>query len=121
MSLIDGCIDMKFPGKKLPGLRPEPPGKEAYILKSLPSWALWGSLFIVEPSIFARFFEWNTDFIDKQLTLISIDIGVIAVLILYWTVLFTLGVGAAIVKVMKGSAYVADAYPLIDSERPDIR
>ena len=42
----------------------------------------------------------------------------VAVLILYWTVLFTLGIAAAIVKVMKGNAYQADSYPLQDSERP---
>jgi len=75
-------------------------------------------LFIVEPSIFARLFEWNTQVVNEELMLISIDIGVIALLILYWTVLFTLGIAAAIIKVMKGYAYQADSYPLQDAERP---
>ena len=91
---------------------------ETRILKSLARWALWGSLFIIEPSIFARLFDWNSQVIDVELTLTSIDIGVVAVLILYWTVLFTVGLGAAIVKVMKGHVYLADSYPLQDSERP---
>lgn len=109
---------MGFPGVKLPAPRPEPPGLEARILKAMFGWFCWGSLFIVEPSIFARIFDWNSQHINVELTLISIDIGVIAVLILYWTVLFTLGIGATIVKVMKGHAYQADAYPLQDAERP---
>ena len=93
---------------------------ETQILKSLLRWSLWGSLFIVEPSIFARVFEWNSRIIDVQLTVTSIDIGVAAVLILYWTVLFTIGIGATIVKVMKGNVYQADSYPLQDSERPHL-
>ena len=109
---------MQFPGIKLPVPRPEPPGLEAHILKSMFSWFCWGTFFIVEPSIFARFFDWNSKTINIEQTLISIDIGVVAVLILYWTILFTLGIGAAIVKVMKGNAYQADSYPLQDSERP---
>lgn len=109
---------MRFPGRKLTAPRPEPPGFETRILKSLARWFLWGSLFIIEPSIFARLVDWNRRFIDVELTLTGIDIGVIAVLLLYWTVLFTVGIGAAIIKVMKGHVYLADSYPLQDSERP---
>ena len=122
MNSTDVCTkmrsQMRFPGRKLSAPRPEPPGVETRILKSLARWTLWGSLFIVEPSIFARLFDWNSRIIDVELTLTSIDIGVVAVLILYWTVLFTVGLGAVIVKVMKGHVYLADSYPLQDSERP---
>lgn len=109
---------MRFPGIKLPFPRPEPPGLETLILKSLIRWLCWGSLFIIEPSVFARLVDWNSKIINVEQTLISIDVGVVAVLILYWTVLFTLAIAAAIVKVMKGNAYQADSYPLQDSERP---
>lgn len=112
-----GC-EMLFPGVKLPAPRPEPPGLETRILRSLFAWLCWGSLFIVEPSLFARLFEWNGNHINVEKTLTSIDIGVVAVLILYWTILFTLGICAGIIKVIKGHAYQADSYPLQDSERP---
>lgn len=111
---------MSFPGTKLPVPRPEPPGLEAHIWRSLARWAFWGTLIILEPSLFARLFDWNTMVIDVPLTLTSIDIGVTAVLILYWTVLFTVAIGTVIVKVMKGHQYVADTYPLQDSERPQL-
>lgn len=109
---------MRFPGNKLPAPRPEPPGLESSILKSLLRWLFWGSLFIIEPSIFARLFDWNNNSINVEVTLISIDIGVAAVLMLYWTLLFTMAICAVIVKVVKGHAYEADSYPLQDAERP---
>lgn len=118
MSSIGVFTEMRFPGRKLSAPRPEPPGGETFILKSLARWGLWGSLFILEPSIFARLFDWNSREIDVPLTLTSIDIGVAAVMILYWTVLFTIGIGAVIIKVMKGHVYLADSYHLQDSERP---
>lgn len=105
-------------GTRLPGPRPEAPGRETRILRSLPWWWLWGSLFLVEPSIFSRLFQWNPRLIDIELTHISIDIAVIAILVFYWTALFTVAIVAVIVKVMKGHGYVADQYPLQDSERP---
>lgn len=62
--------------------------------------------------------DWNPANIDLELTITSIDIAVVATLVLYWTVLFTTGLAAVIIKVMKGYRYEADSYPLQDSERP---
>ena len=117
-SSISGFTKMLFPGKKLSSPRPEPPGFESRFLKSLPQSFLWGTLFILEPSIFARLMDWNPANIDLELTITSIDIAVVATLVLYWTVLFTTGLAAVIIKVMKGYRYEADSYPLQDSERP---
>ena len=44
-----------------------------------------------------------------------------SLVILHWTMLLTVGIAAFIVRVMKGPAHVADAYPLDDEgteERP---
>ena len=48
----------------------------------------------------------------------TIDIWVIGLVVLHWTVVLTVAIGAFIVMVMKGPAYVADAYPLVESDRP---
>lgn len=48
----------------------------------------------------------------------SADIMAIAAVVLHWTVMFTLAIGCFIVVVMKGHAYVADAYPLVDRDYP---
>ena len=42
----------------------------------------------------------------------------LGVVILHWTLVLTLAIGCAIVMLMKGPAYVADAYPLVESDRP---
>ncbi|MCK7495937.1 MAG: hypothetical protein MZW92_37010 [Comamonadaceae bacterium] len=51
--------------------------------------------------------------------IMTIDIYAIAVVVLHWTIVFTIAIAAFIVMVMKGPAYVADAYPLDDAEEPD--
>lgn len=47
-----------------------------------------------------------------------LDIYSIALVVLHWTVVLTLAIGAAIVWLMKGPAYVADAYALDEAENP---
>ena len=51
----------------------------------------------------------------------DVTILLIAVLATLWTAAFTLAIGCLIVVVMKGPAYVADAYELRDAESPDAR
>lgn len=48
-----------------------------------------------------------------------VDIYVFATILLYGTLVLTLTIGCFIVMVVKGPAYVADAYPLPDAEFPD--
>jgi len=58
----------------------------------------------------------------------TVDILAISIVVLHWTAVFTVAIASLIVMVMKGPAYVADAYPLAyvadaypleDSETPD--
>jgi hypothetical protein len=49
----------------------------------------------------------------------TVDIVAIRILVLHWTAVLTVAIAAFIVMVMKGPAYVADAYPVEDSETPD--
>lgn len=37
--------------------------------------------------------------------------GLAGVVVLHWTLVFTLAIGCVVVMIMKGPAYVADAYP----------
>ncbi len=48
----------------------------------------------------------------------TLHIGLISLMVLHWTVVLTVAIGAFIVLVMKGPAYVADAYPLEDADTP---
>lgn len=98
--------------KLLPPTRREPPGFEWFVLRSVPKLMVYGtSLFVIpltilqygiEPSSSSRLWE----------------LYFIAGLIFFWTMLFTAALCALIVYLMKGPAFVADAYYLEDSDLP---
>jgi len=106
------------PFTKLPGFEKAKAGLERKILRLIPRVFLVGTLLIFIPSLFARI--WSLDqapwMVGKLIT--TIDIYAFGLLSVLWTGLFTVGVGALTVMVMKGPAYVADAYPLPDADRP---
>ena len=47
-----------------------------------------------------------------------VEILAISLVVTGWTAVFTVAIGCAIVWIMKGPAYVADAYELIDADGP---
>jgi len=100
---------------RLPGFTTTPPGKERSVLRSLPKWLGLGSLLLVTPSLLVRFISGEH---ETQL-IMTTDIYVVSLIILHWTVVFTVAIAAFIVMAMKGPAYVADAYPLVEAETLD--
>jgi len=96
----------------LPGFRKSPPGLERVILRRLPSLWMGGTMALISVSMLARAWPWSGDTAAISTQLITLDIWLISLGILHWTVLLTVAIGAFIVMVMKGPAYVADAYPL---------
>ncbi|MDO9599982.1 MAG: hypothetical protein Q7J47_19885 [Azoarcus sp.] len=103
----------------LPGFRKTNPGRERKILRLLPKALLIGTLVLALPSVLARFYPWSGTAVDIASRITTIDIYGISLVILHWTIVFTVAIGAFIVLVMKGPAYVADAYPLEDADHPD--
>jgi len=106
------------PFTKLPGFKKSPAGLERKILRLIPKVFVAGTALIALPSLVTRL--WNMDqapwLIHKLIT--TVDIYAFGLLTVLWTALFTVGVGAVTVMVMKGPAYVADAYPLPDADKP---
>lgn len=98
--------------KRLAGQVPTLAGAERVVLRLLPRILLVGTLVLGLPS-----FVWRL-FAEVAPGLAMVDIYCVSLVVLHWTVVFTVGIGAFIVMVMKGPAYVADAYPLSDAERP---
>lgn len=103
---------------KLPGFVRTPPGKERTVLRNLPGIFFLGTLLLGLPSLLSRLF-----FADEAVTgsnlITTIDIYAIALVALHCTLVVTVAIAAFIIMVMKGPAYVADAYPLEESETPD--
>ncbi len=101
--------------------RRQPSGLEWVILKRLPKWLLAGTVIPLLMSVMVRLLplEGSSTEIVKQQT--GIDILAIAIGVTAWTAVFTVAIGCVIVVVMKGPAYVADAYKLRDANRPSSR
>lgn len=97
---------------RLPGFTRTPAGKERVVLRLLPKALLFGTLLLSLPSLVVRLIVSPED----ALAVTTTDIYVISLIILHWTVVFTVGLAAFIIMMMKGPAYVADAYPLQEAE-----
>ena len=103
---------------RLPGFVRSPPGVEREVLRRIPRLLVAGSLFLAVPSFAARVFGLVADSPLAATEIMRIDIFVIALLLFWWTLLPTLAIAAFIVMVMKGPAYVADPYPLVEVDPP---
>ncbi len=103
---------------KLPGFKTSAPGLEQRIWRRLPVILLWGTLLPLLLSGVNRLLApAATLAAGSESALLLWDYKMIGVVVLHWTLVLTLALGCFIVRVMKGPAYVADAYPLPD--RPD--
>jgi hypothetical protein len=97
--------------------RREPPGLEWQILRKLPKITLVGLMMPVALTILVRLMPPEPGVnIAKQIK--SVDIFAIATAVTFFTAVFTVAISCIIVYIMKGPAYVADAYPLQHSDRP---
>lgn len=94
------------------------PGIERKILRHIPQLFIFGILGLGLPSLLARLFPISGSVGEVQRWIGTVDIYVISLIIFYCTAVFTIAFGALIVMIMKGPAYVADAYPLIDFDKP---
>ncbi len=100
-----------------PGFRRSPPGLE---------WALWKRLPLVlglgtaVPAMVALALWWaapSQPTAAEQRDLLLVIYGLAGFVMVHWTLVLTVAIGCVIVMVMKGPAYVADAYPLPGREQ----
>ena len=104
--------------RKLPNSVREAPGLEWTLLKKLPLALLLGTLFPVAISLANRWFPPDGSAAQIAKHVKTVDIMAIATGVTVWTAVLTLAIGCFVVLMMKGPAYVADAYQLDDAERP---
>lgn len=100
---------------KLPGFVKTAPGLEHLIWRRLPAILLWGTLLplalaganrVLAPAV--------GELGASNGALLLWDYTMFGVVVLYWPLVFTVALGCFIVRMMKGPAYVADAYPFPD-------
>lgn len=97
--------------QRLPGFQRTAPGLEWWLWKRLPAVLAWGTAL---PLALALLLWWRTPTSAATLG----DPGdmlhiyqLLGLVMLHWTLVLTVAIGCLIVRVMKGPAYVADAYP----------
>jgi hypothetical protein len=117
---LTGEDDMAELFNRLPGFQQTPAGQERTVLRLLPKALMLGTLLLCLPSLAVRLWWASAPAHEVATRITTVDIYAISVLVLHWTVVFTVGIGAVIVMVMKGPAYVADAYPMEGMNRPDV-
>ena len=93
------------------------PGLEVEILRWLPRITVIGSLAIGALAVLVRLLPPEPG-VDVAKHIKTVDIFAIASSITFLTAVFTVAIGAVIVHIMKGPAYVADSYPVAHSDRP---
>ena len=104
--------------RKLPGHRPSAPGLEWAIMKRLPVLTLGGTVIplLVAAGLHLTSPAGTPAEVNQYLTLVNILAA--ATVMTVWTALFTVAIGCVVVWIMKGPAYVADAYELKEADRP---
>lgn len=103
---------------KIPGFVVTPPGMERRVLALLPKALVVGSLLLAVPSLLVRLLVKDALELGTSTLVFTVDIYGISLLLLHWAVVLTVAIAAFIVMVMKGPAYVADPYPLIETDEP---
>jgi hypothetical protein len=96
--------------QRLPGGTRTPPGRERRILRLLPRLLIQGSALLMLPSLLVRLLGDAAS--ADAFALNTVDYWVLGLLFLHWNLVLTVAIGAFTVMVMKGPAYVADAYPM---------
>ena len=98
---------------KLPGFVRSAPGWEQRIWRRLPAILLWGTLLpLLLSGLNHALAPAAPASGSSERALLLWDYTMWGLVSLHWTLALTLALGCFIVRVMKGPAYVADAYPL---------
>ena len=98
--------------------RKTPPGLELKILRKMPLMFVVATVITVSLSVIARLFPSAETSYAAAKQVATVDIFVLATIATIWTALLTVTIGCIIVHIMKGPAYVADAYPLDSADSP---
>jgi hypothetical protein len=103
---------------KLPGYQRTPYGFEWRLLRMMPNVLLAGTVLPVLMAMLARLLVTEGSMAEIERHLQTFDFIMIGLAIFIWTAVLTIAIGCVIVWLMKGPAYVADAYHVSHSDKP---
>lgn len=94
------------------------PGLEWALWRRLPAVLAWGTALPALPLAWSWWASGATGAEAVDPDALRLQYVLIGVIVLHWTLMLTVAIGCAIVLLMKGPRYEADAYPLPDADRP---
>jgi len=97
---------------RLPGFQRSPPGREWALCKRLPALLVLGTAVPVGVALALWWAAPGQPSAAEERDLLLLTYRLIGLVVLHWTLVLTVAIGCVIVLVMKGPAFVADAYPL---------
>ena len=103
---------------KLPGFQRTPYGFELRLLRLMPRVLLAGTVLPVLMAALIRFLLTQGSVAEIERQIQTFDFVMMGVVIFIWTAVLTVGIGCVIVWLMKGPAYIADAYEVPHSDKP---
>lgn len=103
---------------KLPGFQRTPYGFELRLLRLMPQVLLAGTVLPVLMAVLPRFLLTQGSVAEIERQIQTFDFVMMGVVIFIWTAVLTVGIGCVIVWLMKGPAYIADAYEVPHSDKP---
>lgn len=104
--------------KQLPGFQRTPYGFEWRLLRMMPSVLVAGTLLPAMVAGLARFVFTQGSANDIEKHVQTFDFAMVGLAVFVWTAVLTVAIGCVIVWLMKGPAYVADAYEVSHSDKP---
>ena len=96
---------------RLPGFQRSPPGREWALFKRLPAILLLGTALPLGLALALWWAAPGQPSAAEERDLLLLTYQLIGLVVLHWTLVFTVAIGCVIVLLMKGPAYVADSYP----------
>jgi hypothetical protein len=103
---------------KIKGGHRSPPGLEWKLLRKMPRIFVVGTLLPALAVLALHYYPWSGNEREVNATLGMLDYIALGVVVVHWATVLTVTIGCVIVMIMKGPAYVADAYYLNDADRP---
>lgn len=104
--------------QKLPGFQRSAPGLEWVLWRKLPAIFAAGTALPLLGMVAVRMWAPDPMTAATERLVTLADYFAIALVVLHWTLVLTVAIGCVIVMLMKGPAYVADAYELPHRDQP---
>jgi uncharacterized BrkB/YihY/UPF0761 family membrane protein len=95
----------------LPGFQRSPPGREWAVMRRLPAILVIGTVLPIGWALICWWSASDPPSAAEERALLLLTYRLIGLVVLHWTLVFTVAIGCVIIWLMKGPAYVADPYP----------